>query len=89
MTLALSEAELYELTTKKRWSAQIRALNKMKIPCSVRPDGSPHVDREAYRLSQGAVRPRHAKSGTLNLDNLPINNRPPPRQKPELSVVHA
>lgn len=40
MGLCLNQAEIVELTHKERSSAQVRALNRMGIDNSQRPDGS-------------------------------------------------
>lgn len=50
MSLCLTEDELFELTRKKRYPAQLRALRAMGIECKPRGDGSPavlrsHVDK--------------------------------------------
>jgi hypothetical protein len=41
--LFLCEKQLYELTGKRRHCAQVRALNSMRIPHRIRPDGKPMV----------------------------------------------
>lgn len=41
----LTDEEVYELTRKKRYPAQIRALRAMGIECKPRGDGSPAVMR--------------------------------------------
>lgn len=40
MNLSLTKEEIYELTHRKKYSAQQRALNMMNIDFRVRPDGT-------------------------------------------------
>lgn len=55
MSLCLTEAEIRDLTHKKRASAQMRALKARGIDCWLRPDNTVAVDREVYRRAIGAV----------------------------------
>lgn len=50
----LTAAEVYEITGKKRPTAQMRALNHMRIPAKLRPDNVVIVAREAYLIAMGA-----------------------------------
>lgn len=68
MNLTLTKDELYELTHRKKYSAQQRALNMMNIDFKVRPDGTilvlknsldhQQITRKAKRVEPnwGAVR---------------------------------
>lgn len=49
MSLALTPDELFELTHKRRPSAQVVALRAMGIDHRVRPDNTVYVLREALR----------------------------------------
>jgi hypothetical protein len=67
-SLCLSEDELYELTHRKRFSAQMRALNSMGIESRARPDRTLAVYRahaEAV-LSGGVHLHRTAQSAEPN-----------------------
>lgn len=46
MSICLSNDEIYDLTHRKKYSAQRRALNKMGVDFKVRPDGTVAVLRE-------------------------------------------
>lgn len=61
--IALTPDELFEITRKRRYSAQCRALAEMGIPFKHRPDGSPFVRRDYESLA----RPKAADSVRLNL----------------------
>ena len=52
--LLLTEEEIQEITGKKRWSAQIRALRQLGIVTKSRPDGKPLVTRSHYLLEMGS-----------------------------------
>lgn len=49
MSLALTPEQLYELTHKRRPSAQVIALRAMGVDHRVRPDGTVYVLREALQ----------------------------------------
>ena len=53
MPMFLSDEELYELTRKRRRTAQQRALNAMGIDHKVRPDGSVAVLTRCVELALG------------------------------------
>jgi hypothetical protein len=51
----LTEEELHGITKRKKYAAQIRALNVMGIEHTKRPDGSPLVSRLAYERKMGGI----------------------------------
>lgn len=51
----LTHQELWELTHKKTFSAQKRALNSMGIDYKIRPDGTPAVLRSHLEKTMGGV----------------------------------
>ncbi len=52
----LTDKEIEEITGKRRYRAQVRALGRMGIQCRVRPDGRPIVSRMAFeKIMDGAV----------------------------------
>lgn len=54
--LSLTPEELFDLTRKKRYSAQCKALRAMGIEHRRRPDGSIHLDRSYYEaLTAGTL----------------------------------
>lgn len=53
MSLCLTPEELWELTHKKKYAAQERALRMMGLDCKRRPDGTVAVDRERYQKWMG------------------------------------
>lgn len=53
MSAWLTAAEVGELTTLKRWSAQRRALQEMGVPFTPNRAGRPLVEREAVLRYRG------------------------------------
>ncbi len=52
----LTPQEVEDITGKRRYHAQVRALGQMGIQCRVRPDGRPIVSRMAFeKIMDGAV----------------------------------
>jgi hypothetical protein len=52
----LTPPEVEDITGKRRYRAQVRALGRMGIQCRVRPDGRPIVSRMAFeKIMDGAV----------------------------------
>lgn len=51
--LNLSPDEIYHITKKRKFTAQIKALRQLGIPVKPRPDGSPLVARTAYLIAMG------------------------------------
>ncbi len=47
--IALTPDQLYQLTHRRRASAQVQALAKMGVPYWVRPDGTPFVHADFWR----------------------------------------
>lgn len=60
-TLCLSEAEVRELTNRKRSDAQMRALNWMGVSYRTRPDGSLAVLRSAVEGAPVPARQHKAR----------------------------
>lgn len=58
MSLWLSAAEVEELTAKKRWSAQRRALVKMGVAFTLNAVGRPLVSRGLWESSGKPARKR-------------------------------
>ncbi len=44
----LTPQEVEDITGKRRYRAQVRALGRMGIQCRIRPDGRPIVSRMAF-----------------------------------------
>lgn len=63
MTLTLSDAEIREITGRKRKDAQRRELTHLGIPFTTRSDGSPLV----YRSAIDAPKEEEPKSPRLRL----------------------
>ncbi len=51
----LTDEEIEEITGKRRYRAQARALARMGIECRVRPDGRPIVSRAAFERAMGGT----------------------------------
>ncbi len=51
----LTQDEIFEITKKRRWNAQIRALRNMGIEVTIRPDGSPMVNAQHFEIVTGGV----------------------------------
>lgn len=62
--LNLTAAEIFEVTGKVRPTAQIRALNHMRIPARLRPDNKVIVARDAYLIAMGAEKSQTPKQTT-------------------------
>jgi hypothetical protein len=56
----LTPAEVTELTARKRWSAQCRALKRMGVKFTPNGAGRPLVPRDAVLGSAGTRQPRKA-----------------------------
>lgn len=63
----LSPAEVEELTARKRWSAQCRALSEMSIPFRPNAVGRPLVERAAVLQMQKKKKPAKGPNwGAMN-----------------------
>ena len=51
----LTPQEVEDITGKRRYRAQVRALGRMGIQCRVRPDGQPIVSRMAFENTLGST----------------------------------
>ena len=69
--ITLTDHELYQITGKKRWSAQVRKLEKLHIPFKPRDDGKPIVFRKAAEQAMGVAHTTESRRAvTLNFDAL-------------------
>lgn len=64
MSLVLTDAEVAELTDKRRRDAQVRALRTMGVEHRVRPDGSVVVARQHYEQIFGVGVPSNTPRKT-------------------------
>ena len=72
--LTLTEAELYDLTHKKRSAAQVRALRGMGIEHRQRPDGTVAVLREhvlEVLAGKGLAQHKAPKRAEINWEGTP------------------
>ena len=56
LPICLTKQELKDITQKKQYAAQSRALAGMRIPYTLRLDGSPMVLRHAIEKMMGIVK---------------------------------
>lgn len=67
----LTPTEVHELTARKRWSAQSRALTRLGVRFTLNGDGRPLVPRDAVFGSTGARAPRKAMPDWSAIDGTP------------------
>lgn len=67
MAQILEPKDIEKITGKKRWSAQIRALEKMGVDVLRRPNGSPVVNEAHFNAVTG-VADNEAKTSIVKLD---------------------
>lgn len=69
MSLTLTHKEIETVTGRKKFSAQVRQLQRMGIECKRAADGSPVVSRLAFEQAMG-VKHEAANDVKLHLDFL-------------------